>query len=59
MTAERTKEPGAQNEPQRNQLLTMAIRERPGTLSSRIDDAAALELHAVPLNIDMSPSSRL
>ena len=33
MTAERTKEPGAQDEPQRNQILTMAIRERCGTLT--------------------------
>jgi len=30
MIAERTKEPGAQDEPQRNQLLTMAIRELKG-----------------------------
>ena len=34
MTAERTKEPGAQDELQRNQLLIMAIRELGGTLSS-------------------------
>jgi hypothetical protein len=35
MTAERTKEPGAQDEPQRNQLLIMAIREPGGTLPER------------------------
>jgi len=29
-TAERTSEPGAQDEPQRNQPLTKAIRELPG-----------------------------
>ena len=33
----RTKEPGAQDEPQRNQRLTMAIRERTGTLPIKYD----------------------
>mgnify|MGYP005995484195 CR=1 FL=1 len=32
-TAERTSEPGTQNEPQQDQPLTKSIRERPGTAS--------------------------
>jgi len=40
VTAERTSEPGAQDEPQRDQPLTKAIREAPGTLPAGADIAA-------------------